>query len=44
MEGAMGSTMSSTMGWMMGLGALGWIVAIVLLAGVVVVLVRLISH
>jgi hypothetical protein len=40
MDGGMGSMMNSMMGWMMGLGALGWVVAVALLAGLVLLLAR----
>jgi len=36
--------MGSMMGWMMGLGLLGWVLIIALLVAILVVLVRLLSE
>ena len=36
--------MGSMMGWMMGLGLLGWVVVIALLVAIVVLLVRLVNR
>ena len=39
-----GSMMNSMMGWMMGLGQLGWVLVIALLVAMLVVLVRLLNE
>ena len=44
MDGGMGSMMNSMMGWMMGIGFLGWVLVIALLAAMLVVLVRLLNE
>jgi hypothetical protein len=43
MDGMM-EGMGSMMTWMMGLGLLGWVLVIALLAGILVVLVRLLAR
>lgn len=44
MDGGMGSMMNSTMGWIMGIGLLGWVLVIALLVTIVFLLVRLLSR
>ena len=44
MDGGMSSMMNSIMGWMMGIGALGWVLVIALLVTIVVGLARMLSR
>jgi membrane protein implicated in regulation of membrane protease activity len=44
MDGAMMDGMASMMAWAMGLGLLGWVAVIVLLAIIAVLLVQLLRH
>jgi hypothetical protein len=44
MDGGMMDGMASMMAWAMGLGLLGWVAVIVLLAIIVVLLVQLLRH
>ena len=43
MDGSMGSMMNSIMGWMMGIGLLGWVLVIALLVTIVALLFRLVA-
>jgi hypothetical protein len=40
----MNGMMDSMMGWMMGLGLLGWVLAIAVLAAIVILLIRLLAQ
>lgn len=40
----MSGTMDSMMGWMMGIGLLGWVLVIALLVTIVILLVRLLAR
>ena len=44
MDGGMSSMMNSMMGWMIGIGTLGWVLVVALLVVIVVLLTRILGR